>query len=543
MVAAVLGFLWYLQVGGWRTLDPTNISWIMNGDWRQHYLGWLFFRDAPWAFPLGTISTLPYPVGTTVGFTDSNPLVAILLKPFASWLPPETQFIGPFLALCFTLQGYFGATLAGLVTRRPVEQILSGFFFVLTPVLAIRVGHDTLCAHWLLMGLLYLLLRDYGDSRSATRAMGSVILLVAIASGTHPYLAAMAVCLALACFLRLWIDRMCSPGRAIGAAMLTLATVFLIFYTVGYLTGESGSAGGFGVYSADLLTFINPYIMSNWFRPDTLPMQKPQWEGLAYLGLGGLIALACAVVTLGRFRPHVPNRVWIAASVAGLLAVFALSQHVTVAGKEIVDLTALYAPFEEIATVFRSSGRFIWPLHYLVLLLGLWGVSRLGRQARRIGGAGALAAIVLLQAIEVRFDPYWFQPKTVRFAPVADFELAKGRFRHLALAPMQVEGLCGDPYEEAHLYRFMFLAAQLKLTFNSGVFARVDAASIDAACIRLEQQVNAGTLDRETIYVVSPASVDRFQAIGATCGRFDGDWICVTKDSDERFRRYVGTGK
>src|SRR5688572_21187645 len=148
--AALFGFIWYLLLGGGPTLNPLNLGWVLKGDWLQHWLGWLFFRHEPWTFPLGTITTLPYPIGTTIGFTDSNPLVSIVLKPFSPWLPAEFQFIGPWLALCFILQGYFGAMLASTVTRHPVVQMLGGCLFAVSPILAMRLGHDTLCAQWIL---------------------------------------------------------------------------------------------------------------------------------------------------------------------------------------------------------------------------------------------------------------------------------------------------------------------------------------------------------------------------------------------------------
>jgi hypothetical protein len=209
----------------------------------------------------------------------------------------------------------------------------------------------------------------------------------------------------------------------------------------------------------------------------------------------------------------------------------------------VLTLRSFYEPFSSVVTAFRSSGRFIWPLHYLILLWGVWGVARLGARSRRVGATGALALALLLQGVDLNFDPYWFQPKTFRHAPVSDFVLAKDKFQHLALAPMQVLGVCGDPYEEDHVYRFMLLASRLGLTYNSGLFARVNPVAIEARCVALEQSINRGTLDSVTIYVVAPGTVNRFKSIGAACGRSDGDWICVSRDSDERFRRYLETGK
>src|SRR5262245_6039425 len=226
LAAAAVGLLWFLHMGGGATLNPANTAWLYGADWHQHWLGWQFFRSAPWTFPLGLLPTLPYPVGTAIGFTDSNPLVSILLKPFSQWLPAEAQFIGLWLALCFTLQGYVGTVLAGLVTRGRIEQFLGGSLFALSPVLTVRMGHDTLSAHWMLLAMLYLALRDYERPQSAARATWAATAIVTVAAGTHPYLAAMSFCLAIAFFVRLWADRLFTPMRAAAAALVTVAAMF-----------------------------------------------------------------------------------------------------------------------------------------------------------------------------------------------------------------------------------------------------------------------------------------------------------------------------
>jgi len=226
-----------------------------------------------------------------------------------------------------------------------------------------------------------------------------------------------------------------------------------------------------------------------------------------------------------------------------LLSCYALSSQVRFAGATILDARPFYEPFTGIVTAFRSSGRFIWPLHYLALLAGLWGVIRIGERRSMSIGATALVVVVVLQVIDVRLDRAWLAPKDFRQAPVAEFALAKGKFKHLALVPMQVLGVCGDAYEEDHAYRFMLLAHRLKLTYNSGIYARMDAPRVARACLAQEQVLDAGRPDPATIYVVAPAYLERFRATGGACGRFDGDWICVGKDSDERFRTFVGTGK
>jgi hypothetical protein len=217
---ALIGFLWYLELGGAPTLLPTNIDWVLDGDWRQHWLGWLFFRREPWTFPLGTITSLPYGIGTTIGFTDSNPLVSLMLKPFSSWLPEVFQFIGPWLALCFVLQGYMGAKLASLITKDPLQQVLGGCLFVFSPILAARMGHDTLCAHWILLGLIYTGLRDYRDSADARRTSWWSVAAVVMAAAIHPYLAVMTYVLALTGFIRFWLLGLMTWWRALLSVLI-----------------------------------------------------------------------------------------------------------------------------------------------------------------------------------------------------------------------------------------------------------------------------------------------------------------------------------
>lgn len=417
--------------------------------------------------------------------------------------------------------------------------------FVASPVLAVRIGHDTLCAQWILLALLYLGLREYAGAREARRAGWQTAALVAFAAGTHPYLAAMSFVLAVAVFARLLADRLCSPMRAVATAGATAASMLGMFWIIGYLSsGAAVASSGFGEYSSDLLTLINPDVLSHLFLDKfRFPTQGRQWEGIGFLGLGGVIAAAIAAVHLVTARPRVARRAWIIGGACVLLGVYALSKEIAFAGETILDVSPIYAPFSSIVTAFRASGRFIWPLHYVVLLAGLWGVMRIGERRSPSIGAAALVVAVVLQITDVRLDRFWLAPKNFRQAPAAAFALAEGKFEHMALVPMQVLGVCGDPYEEDHAYRFMLLAYRLKLTYNSGIYARVDAPRVARACLALEQDLDAGKTDPKTIYVVAPAYLERFRAIGGACGRFDGDWICVGKDSNERFRTLVASGK
>jgi hypothetical protein len=531
--AAIVGLAWFLWIGGAPTLDPTNVDWVMAGDWLQHWLGWLFFRDDPWTFPLGRISSLPYPVGTTIGFTDSNPLVSLLLKPFSRLLPAYFQFIGPWLAVCFAMQGYTGAALSSTVTSRPWQQFLGGVLIALSPVLVARLGHDTLCAHWLLIGLMYLGLRSYEDDATVRRSVRLATAAAVLSAAIHPYLAVMCWVLTQSVFARFWRARHLSPVRAAAAGITATLGMLAVFGVVGYFGKAQLGTQGYGGFSSDLLTFVNPMGFSRILP--TIAVPTYQWEGFAFLGLGGLLLVGVSAVALALRPPSAARHAWPVLTVCVLMAVYAVSTVLTVGGREILRVSWLTPAL----TPFRASGRFIWSFHYLLLLAGIWGAARAVPARRRWVPTLLLALAVTVQAADLRVEPYWLSRKDFRQASVFNFRLAAGHHRHLALFPAQVLNVTPGPYEEDHAYRYMLLAYRLKMTYNSGIFARLNARSILDASAWMSSAVAAGVLDPQTVYIVSPSSIGVFVKARAACGQLDGDWVCVSRDSHEAFRTHL----
>jgi len=544
LAAAGLGFVWFVKLCGFDTLNPLNTVWMFTGDWRQHWLGFLFFQRAPWAFPLGSLPSLHYPIGTNVGFTDSNPLLSILVKPFAGVLPAEYQLIGPWLALCFVLQGYMGAKLASVVAKDSVMQMLGGGLFVVSPVLFARLGHDTLCAHWVLLALLYLGLREYPDRSRAQRAPWFVVGVVMVAAGVHPYLAAMTWVLALAVLIRLWRSKLLTATRTVLWMLAATAGLIGVWAVVGYLGNNApDGSGGFGLYPADLLALFDPREYSHLMPP--LPSIPGEWEGVGFLGVGGIAAMLAGLVALVRQRPSRRPGVGVVAVACLLLAIYALSSSIKYGGEEVANVQRLYDPLMPLVKPFRSSGRFIWPLHYLVLTFGLWGVTRVFGRDRTRPGIVFLSLAVVVQAADVKMDRWWLSRKPEPQVSTDAFALAHGQYRHLALAPPQVLMACGDdPYPEDYVYRFMLLAHRLNLTFNSGLYARVDITKSLAACEAQNRETDAGRFDADTIYVVPADDAPSVKTKSdAACGRWDGTWFCVSRSAHPRAATYIETGK
>lgn len=187
LLPVLLGILAFFIVVGPRALNPMNIAWLEGGDSATHYLGWAFFRHSPWTFPLGLNPSYGLELSNAVIFSDSNPLFALIFKPFSALLPEPFQYFGFWFLTCFILQSWFGWKLTGLVSRNVVLQLLGAGLFLFVPAMIIRMGvHLSLAGHFLVLAALYLALRPFTQKRCL--AWGALLGATAL---VHAYLLAM----------------------------------------------------------------------------------------------------------------------------------------------------------------------------------------------------------------------------------------------------------------------------------------------------------------------------------------------------------------
>jgi hypothetical protein len=333
------------------------------------------------------------------------------------------------------------------------------------------------------------------------------------------------------------MDRMTAIVAFVGLAIQTV-TIFGLF---GYFGSSTElSSPGFGLYSADLLTFFNPGNYSRWIP--TLPMGEGQYEGYGYLGVG---MLALAVVALGmslvRGSPiAVPPRARPLVVAGALMGVFALSNHVTVAGYEVLTMRKFYDIFATAVGPLRASGRFIWPLHYL-LMTGILALV-VGKQltSRKITNVG-LAAAIAIQVAEIRPEAR-MSPADRNGLQSAAWQGVGASYRHLALYPPYYAfgpAACQKTsFTFDDTIELMELAYRERMTLNSAYLARTSEPALGAYCEQLRREVAGGWLRRNTVYVVSAEMVKQFTrpGVNAVCGTLDDFNVCVEGDSSEDFR-------
>jgi hypothetical protein len=549
-VGGTLGVLWFYLLFGPSVLDPTSLGWLMEGDPAQHLLGWLFFRHEPWMVPLGSLPRFGYPIGTTVGFTDAIPWVAVVAKLLSPLLPLDFQYFGLWSGLSMFLRGAVGVKIVQELSPRPLIQLLGGAFFILDPL----HGAFALGAHWLILALIWLHIRPCPDRVAQHRILKVAVGLCLVSAGIHPYLAAMVLALSLALLGKLhWADRLLSTRQLLGWGVACGASVIAVLALFGYVgTTTFLGGGGFGYYSADLLTLINPMGRSR-FLP-TLPTGPGQYEGFGYVG-GGVFALGLLSIVViwgnaGSARGGLRRWGWLGTCCV-LLATFALSSTVTIAGKPVLDLGILYQPLMEAVAPFRASGRFIWPFHYLVITGALAGwIGQDDRRSPRLVTL-ILAATVLLQLGDfnvplLQWNSEYRRAEQERVFQRGGWQQAQGVYAHMVLFPPQLYGggggQCTIPeYGPDYYVPLAYQAYKLKVTFNSGYFARTDGHRMQAYCDELNEKIRAGEIDEHTIYVVHISQLHLFKrnAANAICGLVNQYIVCVSAQQHNAFREFL----
>ncbi len=422
LLGCIWGSLLFLLIYRGNVLGFTSYEWAMRyNDITQHYVGWVAYRNSPWTFPLGLMNNLTAPFSVSVIYTDSIPLFAVFFKLLSPILPETFQYLGIFGLLCFALMGGFASILLRYFLQNNLFCILLSTFFVVSPYMLQRMfAHTALSAQWVIIAAICLwIYKPYvgdmgwpnisGEGEDSAKRMGKRVCLVlknillwsvlmVVTAGIHMYLVPMVFAFLFANVLEnvILICRR-KAGRAsddapasvnvvrLAVELVTMlvpviAAVIWVWILGGFYGGVSAnSENGLGAFSANLNTFINSATMGI-FMAD-LPQGEYQWDGYGYLGGGILLLLAVFIYRLctGKLKELKTNklRAILMAAVCCVLFVFAVSPVVTLG--EIISPEPLMHTFEiklpafitNVWSIFRSTGRFIWPVCYCIFLAAI----------------------------------------------------------------------------------------------------------------------------------------------------------------------------
>lgn len=406
LTAGILGFLFFAVTVGIEKLDPRNIAWMTFKDQRAHWVGWLFFADDRWRWPLGVNPRYGWGGVNSIVYTDSWPLFALLFKAIDLEIFDRGQYFGLALASCAIALFVGAEKLFRLLGLSHLQSLIGSIVLTTTPLFwwtqrwysAISGG---LC---LLVWAFVYCLRTRRESRFRMLPW-LVILLLAIA--TNFYLFGIVAPLWLAAVLSPGIRSRSDFGRLASSLVVTGLASALVMYVLGYfaMPVSSSSTGRYGIYTANLLGLFDVNSSSR-LLPE-LPSPPLQYEPTS-LGIGALLILAVAMVRLfvsprqvvTVLVPAVRRHAWLTTSVLAMFA-FAVSNYMTI-GERGYNFEIHYRVWQ-LFSVFQSSVRFIWPLTALATIALVVISTRL-----KLIGMTLLVSACLLQVFDV-----WPQFRTV----------------------------------------------------------------------------------------------------------------------------------
>lgn len=496
----LLGLAAFLLVVGPRALYPDNVAWLASEDPATHYLGWLFFRQSPWTFPLGLNPGYGLEWAGSIVYSDSNALLALLLKPFSAWLPPVFQYFGFWLLACFILQAWFAWKILGLVTDRAELRVLGTGFFLFSPPMLWRLqGHANLVGHFLLLAGLYLALRPRQERRAL--CWGA---LAAVTALVHGYLLALVGLIWVADLVSKLVQRKL-PARAAALEFAAVCAVTaIVCWQAGYFVVRDGvSAGGYGIARMNLLSIVDA---SGWsYVLQDIPEHSGEYEGFNYLGLGVILLFVFGLPAVlpegGPLLGKVRRYPGLAAALLAL-TLFALSHRVGV-GSHGFDY-----PLPEFAVraaeVFRGSGRMFWPVFYVLVLAAVFIVIR---------GYAPRAAVTLLGlalAIQVA-DTHagWAElrrrlmaaPQAAWRTPFRDpaWQELAARYRNVRFIEPRNRG--------PRWNQVAAFAGSHGMGTDAAYLARPDAGLLAQARAKAAESLRTGRFDRDSLYILEDGVV------------------------------------
>ena len=378
ILLAVVVFAIYFDIS---VVNPLYVDWIdvnfVHSDVVQAYLGWKYYRFAPWTFPLGLFNTLSYPIYTSIFNTISIPLFAIPFKIISPLLPHNFQYLGIWGLSCFVFQSLLGMVIAKRYTKNYILQILTALLFILLPVLYVLCfRHCHMVCHYFILLSFIPFVYDKMTLKQTLWLYGIIGLLV---GAINSYILAMTGIITLFYSIMMFVKTKDFKWFLNVAAFLTPAIVS-IYISGGFNMNAALEDSADFVYSFNLNGFFNSIgrckLFSNVpiFLPEQFQNQGTVWQsaGFAYYGIGILALILLSLITflIDVIKKKVKiDKVKFITILALIIfsIVVAISPKVTLGDKLLFEIP--YPQFViDIWSILRVTARFIWIAEYAILI-------------------------------------------------------------------------------------------------------------------------------------------------------------------------------
>ena len=370
LIITSISFCFYLL--GPNYISPLNSEWLFSGDLSTYQLGWQFFKLDEWRFPLGINPNYGIYLNSSVVFSDSLPLFAIFFKIFKNFLPSEFQYFSIWILVCVYLQLFFSFKIIYKITNNLLYSAISSLFFGIATVFIHRSGiHLSLFGQWIILSFFYVELLDKNKFYYKN-------LIILLSTTIHFYFT---IILLIIFFIEKVIDyfrnKKLIKSILIQTSIILFSSLFLM-YIIGYfsLNLDDGLGWGYGYYNFNLNSFFNPVgqtnisevIWSNFLAKREF--QNGQIEGFSYLGVSGFIFLIIFLFNMFNKRNNIIYSNIKIFTICVIFLILSTSNNIYFDQTSIIKIP-LNKFFYAIASIIRASGRLIWPIYYLIFIVGI----------------------------------------------------------------------------------------------------------------------------------------------------------------------------
>lgn len=522
----------YLIFDSFSNLNPNNTSWF-GIDNSTSYMAQLFYLDDNWRFPLLRNPNYGGPLSGSITFTGPAPIIALFMKLFS--LPPTLQLFGIWILINIFLQLFFGYQLLRFLgLDRKYARIFCIFF--LSPFLILKIQqHFWLVSHYLLLWSLCIFLKSIKNKITRDLEISLVLILSYL---TNIYLLAIVSAVIFTLYLVQFLGHSGNVlfwFRRFVHAFITLFLSFLIFDGVNrqensYQSIKMYLSSTYGYHGFNILTFFNPetgFIAEGFDKYDRtivdnfsffnfgLGMIPGAYEGFMYLGMGVILSIFVNVLfrsSRNSFRViELDSKQKVVLKFCLLTVMFfAVTYRIGIGSLEII------LPFPELLKwplgLFRSSGRFVWPIAYAIIAISLVTLVKTCESFHTKVRISILAVIFVFQLLDLTSPLNRQIVETSRNAESREFyvkEYVKTSKTFDGYTSIRAYPL-GNVLEN-HYFELNYVAWELGVSTDLYFTSRLNMRKMYDRQEQTFNQICSGNLENGTLYAVSNSSITKFE--------------------------------
>lgn len=496
----MVSFSLFFIITRFRILNPRYDGWLSEGDGVLE-IAWEFYRNTE--FPLWLIGNLD-----GYGMEMARPAFYMLptffafpLRIFSILLGERFQFVGLMILISFILHFFFSSKIFKIFRFNKLNNILASSLLLITPIMLYRLidhTHYTLSQNWIILAVFYFVFKkELSPFRWAFLFAASILI--------FPYYI---VFISSIFTIFILINLYSKNISIIEILKITSGIIFSMLVSLivsGYFFfGNRLQPDTQVTFKANVNSLLNPF---GWSRIIEDRFLGPgEYEGFGFLGfhflfLGFVMVILILKKLLFKNRINFPYyKSFIILTIPSLsLAFISLSNEIHLNDALIFSYSQNFL-LEFINTNFRSIGRFIWLIVYVISVLILCFLASNLKPKR----------LSLLLTFTLAVGIYDIYPKLTsqtnqKFSLSYSSPLKSSFWRNLS--PCYKNIISVPPSTSAE---YLFPIAKFAYAQNMNIFPaaipRVPPDEQLALQKKLRNKLASGNLDESSIYIFQPAA-------------------------------------